>query len=69
MKKLLQKYQMKETGQILKGHTKVVSFYLYGYVQFPELSKGLLSYTDYILSIDQKLWTEEETKGILNKIP
>lgn len=49
MKKLLQKYQMKETGQILKGHTKVVSFYLYGYVQFPELSKGLLSYTDYII--------------------
>lgn len=57
---------MRETGQILKGHTKVVS---YGYVQFPELSKGLLSCTDYILSIDQKLWTEAETKGILNKIP
>lgn len=68
MEKLLQQYQMRETEKFLKGHTKIASCYLSGYIQFPELSKGLLSYTDYILSIYQKLWTETETKRILHKI-
>lgn len=69
MEKLLQKYQVRETGQILEGHTKIDSLYLYGYVQFPELSKSFLSYTDYILSTYQKPWTEAETKRLLHKIP
>jgi len=60
MEKRLQQWQMRQTGQILKGRARVVFYYLSGCVRVPELSKGLLSYTDYISSIYQKLGTEEE---------
>lgn len=64
MEKLLQQYQMRETGQILKGHTKVVSYYLYGYVQFPELSKGLLFIETFDWSRNKKDIIQDPLKSL-----
>lgn len=53
MEKLLLNYQMRETGQILKGHTKVVSFYLYGYVQSPYIYQISISIRNFGLKQNQ----------------
>lgn len=60
---------MRQTGQILKGHTRVDSYSLFRCVQLPELSKGLFSYTDYISSIYQKLGTKAEMKRHSTRSP